>query len=90
MPGWILYVLSRVINFSFTMSGWVAIALPGGCRGLRELRELECRLLRWRFGVRCYCHRTASIAWRATDVCHADLVIRGTTRRAGCTAAWVS
>lgn len=51
VPGWLLYLLSRVIDFSFTISGLVVIGVTSGRAGLRELGR---RLLLWRFGVRWY------------------------------------
>lgn len=50
-PSWLLYLLSRVIDFSFTISGLVVVGVTGGRSGLLELGR---RLLLWRFGLRWY------------------------------------
>lgn len=51
LPGWLLYVISRVIDFAFSIAGVVVIAFTAGAAGLRELGG---RLLRWRFGIGWY------------------------------------
>lgn len=45
-PGWVLYLLTRGIDFSLTIAGLVMIGLTGGKVGYRQLGR---RLVRWRF-----------------------------------------
>lgn len=51
-PGWLLYPLTRIMDFSFTIAGLVMIIITGGRAGLRQLAD---RLTRWRFPLRWYC-----------------------------------
>jgi membrane protease YdiL (CAAX protease family) len=51
LPEWLLYLMTRVIDFSFSIAGILIIAATFGRDGLRELGA---RLVRWRFGARWY------------------------------------
>ena len=51
IPGWLLYGITRVIDFAFSIVGVVVIAATAGTAGLRELAR---RLVAWRFGVGWY------------------------------------
>lgn len=51
LPGWALYGLTRLIDFSFSIAGIVMIALTTGTDGLRRLGR---RLLAWRLAPRWY------------------------------------
>jgi len=51
LPGWLLYLISRIQDFSFSIAGVTMIAATTGTAGLRELRS---RLTRWRFGIGWY------------------------------------
>ncbi len=51
LPGWLLYLMTRVIDFSFSIAGILIIAVTFGRDGLRELGA---RLVRWRFGAGWY------------------------------------
>lgn len=51
VPDWLLYVLTRVLDFSFTIAGLVMIAVTGGVDGLRQLGR---RLVNWRIPARWY------------------------------------
>lgn len=51
LPGWLLYLISRLIDFSFSISGVVVIGLTAGIAGLRRLGD---RLVRWRFAIGWY------------------------------------
>ncbi len=48
-PGWIVYLITRVQDFAFSIAGVVMIAYLHGRSGLRELAR---RLLQWRVGWR--------------------------------------
>jgi membrane protease YdiL (CAAX protease family) len=48
---WLVYGLTRIQDFSFSIAGLVMIAYVGGTGGLRELCS---RLVRWRFDWRVY------------------------------------
>lgn len=50
-PGWVLYLLTRGIDFSLTIAGLVMIGVTQGRAGYRRLGR---RLLRWRFKARWY------------------------------------
>ena len=45
-PGWVLYLLTRGIDFSLTIAGLMMIGVTRGWAGYRQLGR---RLLRWRF-----------------------------------------
>lgn len=49
VPGWVIYLITRVQDFAFSISGVIMIALLHGTAGLRQLGG---RLLRWRIGWR--------------------------------------
>lgn len=51
LPGWLLYAVTRGIDFAFSISGVVVAAAISGIAGLRALLS---RLLCWRFGLRLY------------------------------------
>ncbi len=51
LPGWLLYGITRVIDFAFSIAGVVVIAATAGTGGLRALGR---RLVAWRFGVGWY------------------------------------
>ncbi|HSO70613.1 MAG TPA: CPBP family intramembrane glutamic endopeptidase [Arachnia sp.] len=51
LPGWLLYAITRVIDFSFSIAGLIMIGITAGKAGFRELGG---RLLSWRFPVRWY------------------------------------
>jgi membrane protease YdiL (CAAX protease family) len=51
LPGWLLYAITRVIDFAFSIAGVIVIAATAGTAGLRELGR---RLVAWRFGVGWY------------------------------------
>ena len=51
LPGWLLYLITRVIDFAFSIAGVVVIAATAGTAGLRELGR---RLVAMRFGIRWY------------------------------------
>ena len=51
IPGWLVYLLGRVADFSFSIAGVVVIAVTRGGAGLRELWG---RLLRFRIPGWCY------------------------------------
>ena len=51
LPGWMLYGITRVIDFSFSIAGLIMIGVTAGRTGFRELGR---RLLLWRFPVRWY------------------------------------
>lgn len=46
-PGWLVYLLTRLADFAFSIAGVVMIAITAGRAGLVELRG---RLTRWRIG----------------------------------------
>ncbi len=50
-PGWLLYLVTRVMDFSFTIAGLTMIAVTAGRSGLRQLAS---RLTAWRFPRRWY------------------------------------
>jgi membrane protease YdiL (CAAX protease family) len=50
-PGWAVYLLTRLLDFAFSISGMIMIAFTSGAAGLRLLGR---RLLRWRIGLRWY------------------------------------
>jgi deazaflavin-dependent oxidoreductase (nitroreductase family) len=47
-PGWVLYLLTRGVDFSLTIAGVVMIGVTQGKAGYRRLGR---RLVRWRFGA---------------------------------------
>jgi membrane protease YdiL (CAAX protease family) len=47
VPYWLVYLLTRLADFAFSIAGVVMIAFTAGRSGLRELWQ---RLLRWRIG----------------------------------------
>ncbi len=51
VPGWLLYLLSRLIDFSFSIAGVIMIAVTRGTAGLRQLGR---RLTAWRLAPRWY------------------------------------
>jgi len=51
LPGWVLYLLSRVIDFSFSIAGVIMIAVTRGRAGLSQLGR---RLIAWRLAPRWY------------------------------------
>ncbi len=51
LPGWLLYGITRVIDFAFSIAGVFMIAATAGTAGLRVLGR---RLVAWRFGVGWY------------------------------------
>ena len=51
LPAWLLYGITRVIDFSFSIAGLIMIGVTAGRAGFRELGR---RLLLWRFAVRWY------------------------------------
>jgi membrane protease YdiL (CAAX protease family) len=51
LPGWLLYGITRVIDFSFSIAGLIMIGITAGRAGFQELGR---RLLLWRFPVRWY------------------------------------
>jgi hypothetical protein len=51
LPGWLLYAITRVIDFSFSIAGVIMIGITAGRPGFRELGR---RLVLWRFPVRWY------------------------------------
>ncbi len=50
-PGWLLYLLTRILDFSFTIAGLIMIGLTGGLAGFRQLGA---RLTTWRIPIRWY------------------------------------
>lgn len=51
LPGWLLYGITRVIDFSFSITGLIMIGVTEGRAGFRKLGR---RLLLWRFPIRWY------------------------------------
>ena len=51
VSAWLVYGLTRIQDFAFSIAGLVMIAYVGGTVGLRQLWR---RLIRWRFGVPVY------------------------------------
>lgn len=51
VPDWLLYLITRVQDFSFTIAGLIMITITSGADGWRTLKR---RLLHWRFGFRWY------------------------------------
>ncbi len=51
VPDWSIYLVTRVMDFSFTIAGVIMIAYVSGKAGLRELGR---KLIRWRVGFRWY------------------------------------
>lgn len=49
VPGWVVYLITRVQDFAFSIAGVIMIAYLHGRSGLRELGQ---RLLKWRVGWR--------------------------------------
>ena len=50
LPGWFLYLLTRIQDFSFTIAGMVVTAVIAGKAGLRILgKKLDPRLANWRW-----------------------------------------
>jgi membrane protease YdiL (CAAX protease family) len=50
MPGWILYLLTRIQDFSFTIAGVIVTAVIAGRAGLRVLgKKFNPRLASWRW-----------------------------------------
>lgn len=49
VPGWVVYLITRVQDFAFSIAGVIMIAYLHGRSGLRELGR---RLLKWRVGWR--------------------------------------
>ena len=62
---WLVYGLTRVQDFAFSISGLVMIAYVGGITGLRELWG---RLIRWRFGFPVYMVALLPLALFAVSV----------------------
>lgn len=62
-PGWVLYLLTRGIDFSLTIAGLVMIGLTQGRHGYRQLGR---RLLQWRFGSFWYVVALAPVVLYAT------------------------
>ena len=58
-PGWVLYLLTRGIDFSLSIAGLVMIGLTQGREGLRQLGR---RLTRWRFSSFWYLLALAPVA----------------------------
>ncbi len=50
-PGWLLYLVTRLMDFSFTIAGLAMVAVTAGRSGLRQLLS---RLTAWRFPLRWY------------------------------------
>jgi membrane protease YdiL (CAAX protease family) len=51
VPDWVLYLLTRIQDFSFTIAGLIMIAATTGIAGLRQLGA---RLTKWRIPIRWY------------------------------------
>ena len=51
MPPWLVYLLARVADFSFSIAGVIMIAITAGRGGLRDLWR---RLTQWRIGWQWY------------------------------------
>ena len=51
VPGWLVYLLTRLADFAFSIAGVVMIVLTAGRSGLRELWQ---RLTRWRISPKWY------------------------------------
>jgi membrane protease YdiL (CAAX protease family) len=51
VPGWLVYLLTRLQDWAFSIAGLIMIAYTAGRSGLRELGS---RLLRWRFNWKWY------------------------------------
>lgn len=51
VPGWVVYLLTRLADFAFSIAGVVMIVLTAGRSGLRELGQ---RLTRWRISPQWY------------------------------------
>ena len=51
VPNWVLYLMTRVQDFSFTIAGLIMITVTAGADGWRALKA---RLLRWRIPARWY------------------------------------
>lgn len=51
VPGWMVYLLTRLADFAFSIAGVVMIVLTAGRRGLREWWQ---RLTRWRISPKWY------------------------------------
>ena len=49
VPGWVVYLITRLQDFAFSIAGLIMIAYVHGRDGLRELEQ---RLLHWRVGWR--------------------------------------
>ena len=50
-PGWLIYLLTRIADFAFSIAGIIMITITAGRIGLRQLWQ---RLIQWRIGWRWY------------------------------------
>ncbi len=51
VPGWVVYLITRIQDFSFSIAGIIMIAVVTGRDGLKELGQ---RLIRWRVSWKWY------------------------------------
>ena len=51
VAGWVVYLITRLQDFSFSLAGIIMIAVVSGREGLKELGQ---RLIRWRFHWKWY------------------------------------
>lgn len=51
VPGWLVYLLTRLQDWAFSIAGLIMIAYTAGRSGIRELGS---RLIRWRFNWKWY------------------------------------
>ena len=74
MPVWVLYLLTRLIDFSFSIAGVAMIAATTGKAGLRRLGR---RLLAWRLAPRWYAVALLPVALYAAAAALTTLQVGG-------------
>jgi membrane protease YdiL (CAAX protease family) len=60
VPGWVVYLITRVQDFGFTIAGLIVVAVVGGRAGLAELGR---RLVRWRIRWYWYLVALLPLGW---------------------------
>lgn len=65
VPGWVVYLITRIQDFAFTISGIIMTAYVAGRAGLRELGS---KLVRWRVPLRWYLFALLPVALYALAV----------------------